>query len=52
MKHATIYGSTIHYYARPLPTKHKANRELVKIGERKCKWWLCAVVRKFVYELI
>ena len=51
-KFAVIHGNDVFYYARPLPTALKRNREAVQIGMKRCKWKLCAIVRKFIYELI
>ena len=52
MKYATVTNNTVYYYVRPMPTKQKAYREPILAGKRVCKWWLCAVARKWIYNII
>ncbi len=50
-KFAVIHGSSVYYFSRPLPTKLKKNREAIQIGVKTCKWKLCAIIRKWLYEI-
>jgi len=52
MKYATRHGKLVFYWGKPDPTEIKRYREPVKLGERLCKWWACAAVRKWIYNVI